>query len=154
MMATVASGGSSPFLIPATASVVVERRTVPGEPVDSGLAEVQRMLDLMTLDDPSVKATASEVLSRDAWQFEPRAEAGAALAAALARALEGASGRTPAQVAFPYWMESALWEAAGVPSVVCGPAGGGLHAAQEWVELDQVRTYTHSLIDALRTFCG
>ena len=32
-----------------------------------------------------------------------------------------------------------LWQAAGIPTVVCGPAGGGLHAADEWVDLRQVR---------------
>jgi predicted AAA+ superfamily ATPase len=36
-------------------------------------------------------------------------------------------------------MESALWEAAGVPTVVCGPADGGMHAADEWVDLAQLR---------------
>lgn len=154
MMATVASGGSSPFLIPATATAVIERRTVPGEPVDSGLAEVQGLLDEMKREDPSVQAVASVSLRRDAWQFDSHAQSGVALAGALAEALDVTSRRVPAQVAFPYWMESALWEAAGVPTVVCGPAGGGLHAAQEWVELGQVRDYTEALTGALRTFCA
>lgn len=154
MIATVVSGGSSPFLIPATASAVIERRTVPGEPLDSGIAEVQRMLAAMKLNDPSVNATASVVLCRDAWQFDARAEAGMELSQALSGALGVASDRIPAQVAFPYWMESALWEAAGVSTVVCGPAGGGLHALEEWVELDQVRTYAQSLVAAVQAFCG
>lgn len=34
-------------------------------------------------------------------------------------------------------MESETWEAAGVPAVICGPAGGGLHDV-EWVELDRL----------------
>ncbi len=154
MMATVVSGGSSPFLIPATASAVIERRTVPGEPLNSGFAEVQSILDEIKREDPTVQATASVTLCRDAWQFDGSVEAGAALAGALAGALDATAGRAPAQVAFPYWMESAMWEAAGVPAVVCGPAGGGLHALEEWVELTQVRTYTHSLAKALQTFCG
>jgi acetylornithine deacetylase len=51
-------------------------------------------------------------------------------------------------------MESALWQAAGVPTVVCGPAGGGLHAADEWVDLGQVRAYATALREALTSFCG
>ena len=51
-------------------------------------------------------------------------------------------------------MESALWQAAGVPAVVCGPAGGGLHAADEWVDLAQVRAYADALASALTSFCG
>jgi acetylornithine deacetylase len=51
-------------------------------------------------------------------------------------------------------MESALWEAAGVPTVVCGPAGGGMHAAGEWVDLAQVRAYADALVGTIREFCG
>ncbi|UJH70954.1 hypothetical protein [Ornithinimicrobium sp. INDO-MA30-4] len=66
-----------------------------------------------------------------------------------------ANGRPePRQVAFPYWMESALWEEAGVPTVVCGPAGDGLHAAEEWVDLAQVRAFADGLVSAIRSFCG
>ena len=41
---------------------------------------------------------------------------------------------------------------AGIPTVVCGPAGGGLHAADEWVDLHQVRRYTLALIEAATTW--
>jgi len=34
------------------------------------------------------------------------------------------------------WMDSAILAAAGVETVVCGPAGAGAHAAEEWVDLD------------------
>ena len=49
-------------------------------------------------------------------------------------------------------MESALWEAAGVPTVVCGPAGGGLHTDVEWVELDQLTRYTTALREIIRAW--
>lgn len=52
----------------------------------------------------------------------------------------------PRRVGLPYWwMESALWESAGVPTVVCGPAGGDMHAAEEWVDLGQVRACAEPL---------
>jgi acetylornithine deacetylase len=50
-------------------------------------------------------------------------------------------------------MESALWEGAGVPTVVCGPGGGGLHAADEWVDLSQVRTFASALVETITAFC-
>ncbi len=49
-------------------------------------------------------------------------------------------------------MESALWEAAGVPTVVCGPAGGGLHTTVEWVELDQVQAHEEALTALIAAF--
>jgi acetylornithine deacetylase len=51
-------------------------------------------------------------------------------------------------------MESALWQAAGVPTVVWGPAGGGLHADDEWVDLRQVRAYPGALASAAVAFLG
>jgi acetylornithine deacetylase len=51
-------------------------------------------------------------------------------------------------------MESALWEGAGVPTIVCGPGGGGLHAANEWVDLEQVRLYASVLVETISAFCA
>ncbi len=55
-------------------------------------------------------------------------------------------------VAEPTWMESALWQASGVPAVVCGPAGGGLHAVDEWVDLAQLRRYPVAVASAVGRF--
>ena len=55
----------------------------------------------------------------------------------------------PQRLHAPYWMEAPLWQAAGIPALVCGPAGGGLHAADEWVDLDQVRRYAVALTAAV-----
>lgn len=156
LTATVVAGGTSPFLIPDSASVVLERRTVPAERTSDSLAEIEGLLHQLQLEDESIRATpsVSVSLSREAWQFDPEDPAGAALAQSLTNALQPRLQRTPEPVAMPYWMESALWQAAGVPTVVCGPAGGGLHAAQEWVELAQVRHYADSLVEVIGEFCG
>ena len=49
-------------------------------------------------------------------------------------------------------MESALWQASGVPTVVCGPAGGGLHAVGEWIDLAQLRRYPVAVADVVGRF--
>jgi acetylornithine deacetylase len=154
MMTTVAGGGTSPFVLPDEAFAVVERRTVPGQTAASALAEVESILSRMRAADSSVQAEASLLLSREAWEFDETSAAGAALSGTLAEALSARLGRRPAQAGAPYWMESALWQSAGVPTVVCGPAGGGMHAAGEWVDLAQVRAYADALTDTIRAFCG
>lgn len=154
LMSTVVHGGSSPFVLAEAACAVVERRSLPGEPAGIGLVEVEQILAAMRRDDPTVQARASLVLAREPWQHDPAAPAGAALSAALTDALAAHAGRTPDRVGVPYWMESALWEGAGVPTVVCGPAGGGLHAVDEWVDLGQVRAYAAALVAVVRDFCG
>jgi len=137
LLATVVSGGSAPFTLAAHASAIVERRTLPGEPPDVGLREVESIVRARKLD-----ADCRQVLARDAWELS---DAPAAQRLLELLPFEGRAGA-------PYWMESAMWGAAGVPTVVCGPAGGGLHTAVEWVELDQLRTYTEALAALIPAF--
>lgn len=63
-----------------------------------------------------------------------------------------AGAAPPARTGAPYWMESALWQAHGVPAVVRGPAGGGLPAAGEWVDLAQPRRYPVAVADTVGRF--
>jgi acetylornithine deacetylase/succinyl-diaminopimelate desuccinylase-like protein len=153
LLATSVAGGSSPFVLAESARAVIERRTVPGEPSTRPLQEVEDILKGLREADGTVRALAVESLGREAWQYDGASPAGSALAGDLTAALT-TTGRAPGGVGLPYWMESALWEAAGVPTVVCGPAGGGLHAADEWVDLAQVRNFARALVPGLTAFCG
>jgi acetylornithine deacetylase len=151
--ATVAHSGEAPFTVPDLATTMLERRTVPGESAATALDDVQAMLAGLTAADPTVSGEARLVTSRDAWELgtDP---ATSRLLDLLGGALPRHGGSAPAQMGCPYWMESAMWQAAGIPTVVCGPAGGGLHADDEWVDLAQVRVYADALVDVVEGFCG
>jgi acetylornithine deacetylase len=41
-------------------------------------------------------------------------------------------------VGVPFWADSALLAAAGIPTVVFGPTGEGLHSEVEWVDADSL----------------
>lgn len=150
LQATVARAGSSPFTIAAAAELIVERRTLPGEPSSALLAELEPVLARARQAVPELNADARLRLVRDAWELDGEGPA-AQLATFLGEAL-AASGTAPERTGAPYWMESALWQAAGVPTVVCGPAGGGLHAIDEWVDLAQLRRYPAAVVAAVRRF--
>jgi acetylornithine deacetylase len=150
LMATVARAGVAPFMVAAHAEVTVERRTLPGESRRAGLDEVRALID--GLGAPAeLEWTVEPQISRAAWQADeagPAAELMSNLAAALSADGAAAPGRTGA----PYWMESALWQEAGIAAVVCGPAGGGLHAADEWVDLAQLIRFPVAVEDAVGRF--
>ncbi len=150
-MATLAGGGTAPFMVPARASATYERRTLPGESTEDALREVREILGSLHAADPMVDATATLRVAREAWEQD---DSGAArdLADLLADELLAGGAREPRRIGAPYWMESALWQAAGIPTVVCGPAGGGLHSALEWVEVAQIRTYAVAVAAALGRF--
>lgn len=151
LMATVVRAGSAPFTVAADAEVIVERRTLPGESIDAGSDEVDAIVERAITDAREVTATVTPLLRRSPWEADATGPA-AELSALLADALEAVGGRRPDRVGAPYWMESALWQEAGVPTVVCGPAGGGLHAVDEWIGLDQLRCFPVAVADAVGRF--
>ena len=53
-----------------------------------------------------------------------------------------------------YWMDAALFAAAGIPTVNYGPSGAGAHEAVEWVDLDSVVSCAQVLVETARRFCN
>lgn len=136
LMVTRVRGGDSPFVVADRADCLVELRTVPGERAADAASFVRALLpDAATAD-------ARLVAHREAWQLEARGPA-ADLAARLGRSLG-----TSVSFDAPYWMEAPLWQEV-APTLICGPSGGGLHSADEWVDLTQVRNYARALVDVL-----
>lgn len=136
LLATLVRGGTSAFVIPAHAEVLVEMRTPPDVAGAAALDEVTALLD------PDWQATAELVAARDGWRLQSSGPA-AELAARLGIALG-----TGATFDAPYWMEAPLWERL-CPTLICGPQGGGMHSVDEWVDLRQVRAFAAALVAAL-----
>lgn len=151
LMSTVVRAGSAAFSVAATADIVVERRILPGESPAGALDEVRALVDPITAATPGLESDFRLTHSRDAWQADDNGPA-AEFTALLTAALKSAGTPQPDHVGAPYWMESALWQAAGVPTVVCGPAGGGLHAVDEWVEIAQLEQFAVAVTDAVGRF--
>jgi acetylornithine deacetylase len=57
-------------------------------------------------------------------------------------------------VGVPFWADSALLGAAGVPTVLLGPCGGGEHEVVEWVELASVERLRDVLVKTAEDFCA
>ncbi len=132
LMVTLASGGSSAFVVPDHAECLVEARTTPEQDLEQAHEEVRALLD------PRWQGDTEAVAARPGWRMDADGPA-ATFAAALADGLG-----TGVTFDAPYWMEAPLWQQV-CPTVVCGPGGGGLHAVDEWVDLRQVRRFTDVL---------
>lgn len=141
LMVTVVNGGISPFVIPDSADCIVEMRTTPQQRGSQALTEVEALLD------SSWGATTELHLTRDGWHLDSQGPA-SELAEVLASAL-----RTQADFDAPYWMEAPMWQRL-CPTLICGPTGGGLHAIDEWVDLDQVRRFATGLRSALEMWAS
>ena len=71
----------------------------------------------------------------------------------MREAAHSVTGRRPEETGVAYWMDAALFAAAGIPTVNYGPAGAGAHAAVEGVDLDSVVSCAQVLAEAARRFC-
>jgi acetylornithine deacetylase len=125
--ASLIEGGQEMSTYPARCVVRLERRTIPGEDV-SGEIEGARV-----------------VLSRPPSEVRPDHP--------LARAVSTAAGHPP-ETGVAYWMDMALMNAAGIPTVAFGPTGEGEHADVEWVDVDSVERCVELYARIAETLCS
>lgn len=148
LLVSVMHSGRAPFTVPDEARLTVERRTVPGEDPGVLLDDIDAALHAVRATAGQVRAEIALTINRPAWELDAEGPA-ADFADRLDAALDAETNAPATSFEAPYWMEAALWQAAGIPSLVCGPAGGGLHAVDEWVDLDHVRAYAVALARVL-----
>ncbi len=123
----------------------VERRTLPGETPEQVLRELE--------DVVCQAGEAAEV--RCLFDRSPLlCDREAPVACSLRDAVTAVTGRTPAEAGVAYWMDAAIFAAAGIPTVNYGPSGAGAHEAIEWVDLNSVVTCAQVLAEAARRFCN
>jgi acetylornithine deacetylase len=70
----------------------------------------------------------------------------------LNAAIAAQTGAAPEPIGHTAWMDSALLGAAGIPTIVFGPGGEGMHAAVEYVRLPDVLACAAILHDLGRRF--
>lgn len=118
--ASLIEGGQEYSSYPARCLVTGERRTLPGEIA----AEIES--DLRTVaGDAEVRL----LMSREPFEMDEGHE--------LVRTVGAAAG-VSGVVGVLFWTDAALVAAAGIPTVLFGPAGEGAHAAVEWVDLSSL----------------
>lgn len=112
--------------------------------------DLQEALLLMARQDPAFRADVRFLFSRAPMEVAQSAP----VVQALARAFEGSTGRRATFGGMSAWMDSSLLSAAGIPSVVLGPTGEGLHGESEWVDLPSVFAASEVALRLISDFCS
>jgi acetylornithine deacetylase len=147
--ASLVQGGRELSTYPDRCSLQLERRTLPGEAVPVAWPEVEAILDELRAQDPDFRASSRFLFGRAAYEVPAGHDLPAALESALSRL-----GRTAHRGGVTFWTDAAILGHAGIPSVVFGPGGAGLHGLEEHVRVDEVLACRDALVDLARTFCG
>ncbi|KAJ5476315.1 hypothetical protein N7475_002044 [Penicillium sp. IBT 31633x] len=143
-------GGQEPSSYPDKCTITVEFRTVPAQTKESILAEMSAMLKEIAQQKPHFKYAEPRVtMSRPTQKVaadHPFVQQTVACASAVL-------GSNPIVKAGPFWTDAALLGAVGIPSLVWGPAGEGLHAKEEWVEVESLQQFEKVFIQLVQDFC-
>lgn len=147
--ASIITGGRELSVYPDYCQLRMERRTVSGESGDTAVAEVQEIIRGLTAEDPEFEAIATLGFSRPAYAVAadhplPEALGGIARACGVQAQASGLS----------FWTDAAILAAAGIPSVLFGPGGEGLHSTEEYVNVQDVVGCRDVLMAFARQWCG
>jgi acetylornithine deacetylase len=121
----------------------VERRTLPDETPELVAAEIREVVAGI-----GERADVAIEFSRTALLCDPREP----IAKAMRGAIAAVAGSAPVERGVWYWMDAAIFAAAGIPTVDYGPSGEGAHEAVEWVDLASVERTADVLVEAARRF--
>jgi acetylornithine deacetylase len=138
--ASIIEGGRELSSYPDSCRLQVERRTVPGESVETFAREMEAILERLCQEDAEFEGSVTQLFSRPPYEIPPAH----ALPDALRRAAESA-GAAAALVGMSFWTDAALLGGAGIPAVLFGPGGAGLHSVEEYVVLSDVVTCRDAL---------
>jgi acetylornithine deacetylase/succinyl-diaminopimelate desuccinylase family protein len=145
--ASIIAGGRELSSYPDRCRLDVERRTVPGETGDTFREEVERILGALQDDDAEFAGSMEMMFSRPPYEIPASAPLPVALAnAARARRLRSAT------LGMSFWTDAAILGAAGIPSVLFGPGGAGLHSTEEYVIVEDVIACRDTLAELALTY--
>ncbi len=138
------AGGSGLSTYSEKCALKLERRTLPDETTDQVLRELKSVVE-----QAGEEAEIRVLLDRPGLVCDRNAR----VATCLREAARTVTSRDPEEAGVAYWMDAALFAAAGIPTVNYGPTGTGEHAAVEWVDFDSVMSCANVLAEAARRFC-
>lgn len=148
--AAMIAGGDGLSTYAASCKLQIERRTIPGETEESVVRELQGIVDGLAGEDSSFVGSVRSYFVREPFEVAREAAVVRSVDAGVRKIL----GCEPVYIGDTPWMDAALLSAAGVETVVIGPAGGGAHASVEWVEMESVAQVAAILSEAAVDYCG
>ena len=146
--ASFVEGGHELSSYPDRAVLRMERRILPSEPESTAIEEVREILATLAREDPTFRGAATAMFSRPAYELPSDHELPHALAGALSNV-----GGEPRISGASFWTDAAVLGHAGIPSILFGPGGAGLHSIEEYVNVADVAICRDALAEVIRRFC-
>ncbi len=142
-------GGRELSTYPDRCVLQLERRTLPGEAPDAALSELRGILESLAREDPAFRSSVRHLFSQPPYATPAVNPIVEDLASVLA-----SSGREARREGMSFWTDAAILGSAGIPSVVFGPGGSGLHGLEEYVRTEEVVLCRDVLVETAIRYCA
>ncbi|HTH24825.1 MAG TPA: peptidase dimerization domain-containing protein, partial [Vicinamibacterales bacterium] len=143
--ASLIEGGRELSSYPDRCHLQMERRTIPGEMPGAAGREVDELLTRLRSEDPDFKAASKVMFARSPYEIGADHE--------LPKAMLRSAGNGTSSIGMSFWTDAAVLGDAGIPSILYGPTGAGLHSVEEWVDAKSVLTCRDALVALARDWC-
>ncbi|KAK5994123.1 Diaminopropionate ammonia-lyase [Cladobotryum mycophilum] len=148
--ASLIKGGEEESSYPALCTVTLERRTIAGETVDTVKQEIKDILDRLVKEVPNFKYDLKTTFDRSPFKLSLDHPFTKLVREHVGKAL----GAEAVVAGAPYWTDCALLADAGIPALLWGPRGYGLHGKEEWVEVESIKQVSEALTGIAAEFCS
>jgi len=145
--ASVIEGGRELSSYPDRAVLQMERRTLPSETPGAARREVETILADLQARDPEFHGASRGLFARAPYEIAADHTLPTQLVAAATR-----SGTRTDITGMSFWTDAAVLGEAGIPSVLFGPTGAGLHSLEEWVDVGSVIACRDALVELARSW--
>ena len=150
--ASTVEGGTHWSIVPDRCVLRLERRTLPGETVNSVMEEIHRLLDSVKQQYPNLDANARHVFERPPLETLPTEP----IVEELKRVVLDVTNSNAHTVGVPYWTDGAVLAQSGlIPTCIFGPGDIRVaHSPDEYVDVEDVVRAGETYGNVVQRFCA
>jgi acetylornithine deacetylase/succinyl-diaminopimelate desuccinylase family protein/diaminopropionate ammonia-lyase family len=147
--ASMIKGGEETASYPAKCTITIERRTVAGETDDIVTKELESILKTLANSVPNFKYSLRRTFSRSPFEMDLNNP----FVSLVKKHVETATSKEAVLRTEAFWTDCALLADVGIPVVMFGPVGEGLHSKEEWANMQSIKTVADATVRIALDFC-
>lgn len=147
--ASLIKGGKELSTYPDYCEIKLERRTIPGESYDEVIKEMDEIFKSVSKDDMNFRGK-FEIFFSAPLEISQKEE----IVKSLSSGYKFLTGDEPQYAGLSFWTDGAILAEHGIPSVVFGPSGSGMHSSVEYVNFKSAIIFSEVLTYTVVKFCG
>lgn len=148
--ASIIKGGEEVSSYPSLVQIQIERRTVNGETPETVRKELEEILDGLVKKVPNFKYDLRTTFHRSSF----KAALDHPFTQLVRTHITNTLGKGPVISGTPHWTDCALLADAGIPTLLWGPKGEGLHGKLEYADVESIEQVAKTLMAIAAEFCS